>query len=260
VATPLAPGKRLAEKLLGTLPKLDPRRRELYRGQFSNQQCWAWGDRTWSANVLADAERTIGRANVLLTNHTVPGYPLARLAWLCELTVELKRAIAEDDLPELRVRLGETRALARRATTLRTKAVNRIKAVLMGNRPALADLARGRIDKPTPQRWPGVLRVLAHRARTLIDDDATSLLAEDSAVNAELITSLEALADELDALVPTTWRGAVTNDSTVTSHLEGRVLRELAFACDRVRAARAEGVAVGSLPLPPSVRAASRRR
>jgi len=246
--------------LLQTLPLLEERRRTLYRAQFTELQCRAWGDRTWAKDVLRDAERTIGIARSLLTKDDVPGYPLMRLSWLCELVVALQREVADDGLDDLKVARGNTRALAERAKKLGTQATDRLKAVLQGNRAALADLSKKRIDKPTPWQWVGVLTRLADEGRKLREDEDTALLADDCALTPEFLDSLDALANELGELVPTTWRGVGTNDSTMTSHLEGRVLRELAFLCDQVKAARRGGSTVGALNLPPSVRAASRRR
>lgn len=259
-AAPKAPGKRLPQKLLSTLPPLEERRRALYRAQFTDLQCRAWGDRTWSKDVLPDAERTIGIARSLLTKHDVPGYPLVRLRWLCELVVELQREVADDGLDDLKVARGNTRALAEQATKVRTQATNRLKAVLQGNRAALAALSKKRIHNPTPWQWVGELTRLADEGRRLREDEDTALLADDCALTTGFLDSLDALANELSELVPTTWRGVGTNDSAMTNALEGRVLRELAFLCDRVKAARRGGTTVGALPLPPSVRAASRRR
>ena len=73
--------KRLAEKLLERLPPVDKKRRSLYRNQFTELQCRDWGNRTSSGAVLADAERTIGKANGVLMKHAVPGYPLFRSGW-----------------------------------------------------------------------------------------------------------------------------------------------------------------------------------
>ena len=259
-AAPKAPGKRLPEKLLPTLPPLEERRRALYRAQFTDLQCRAWGDRTWSKDVLRDAERTIGIARSLLTKHDVPGYPLVRLRWLCELVVELQREVADDGLDDLKVARGNTRALAERAKKVRTQATNRLKAVLQGNRAALAALSKKRIHNPSPWQWVGELTRLADEGRRLREDEDTALLADDCALTTGFLDSLDALANELAELVPTTWRGVGTNDSAMTNALAGRVLRELAFLCDRVKAARRGGTTVGALPLPPSVRAGSRRR
>jgi hypothetical protein len=259
-AAPKSPGKRLPEKLLQTLPPLEERRRTLYRAQFTELQCRAWGDRTWAKDVLRDAERTIGVARALLTKDEVPGYPLVRLRWLCELVVALQQEVADDGLEDLKVARGNTRALAARASALRTQATHRLKAVLQGNRAALAALSQRRIVKPTPWQWVGELTRLADEGRKLRADEDTALLADDCALTPGFLDSLDALANELAELVPTTWRGVGTNDSAVTSHLEGRVLRELAFLCDQVKAARRGGAPVGALPLPPGVRAASRRR
>lgn len=259
-AAPKAQGKRLPEKLLPTLPPLEERRRALYRAQFTDLQCRAWGDRTWSKDVLRDAERSIGIARSLLTKHDVPGYPLVRLRWLCELVVELQKAVADDALEDLSAARSDTRALADRARRLKGQALDRMKAVLEGNRAAIAALTRRTIEKPTPQQWPRVLQTLAAQGRRLREGEDTALLAEDCALTPEFLASLDALADQLAEQVTTTWRAVGTNDSVSTSQVEGRVLRELAVLCDRVAAARRDGAAIAALPIPPSVRAASRRR
>lgn len=253
-------GKRLAQKLLETLPELDATRRKLYRAQFSELQCRDWGDRTWGKDVLRDAERTVGAAHALLKAVDVPGFPLVRLRWLCELIVELQRAIEEDALPEHRVLRGEAKTLAARARRLRTQATNRLKAALVGNGAALTALSKEQPSKPTPQQLPGLLEKLAARGRALRKDEALVLLADDAALTDEYLASLQQLANELTLAVQATFGGPRTNDSVATSHAEGRVLRELAFLCDQVKKAREGGTTVDALPLPPTVRAASRRK
>ena len=154
----------------------------------------------------------------------------------------------------------EAEALAERARTLRTTAKNRLKAALEGNPGALNALSKEQPEKATPQQLPDLLGKLAARGRALREDEDLVLLADDAALTPDFLASLDELANELTEKVQETFKASGTNDSSLTNPLEGRVLRELAYLCDRVTNARKEGITIASVPLPRSVRSASRRK
>ncbi len=260
--TPTMPpaGPRLAQQQLKTLPRPTEARRRLYRAQFTDLQCRAWGDRTWAKSVLADAERVIGAAAPALREHEVPGYPLVRLGWLCELTVALEHALRDDALDERATERRDAFSAGQRAEVLRRRAVNRLKAMAPGDVAFQKRVRRNDARRSTPQQLRVVLRRLADFVVGLRQDADLRLLADDCGLTTAFLDELEAAAKALDVLVPKTWRAGPTNDSAATSVIEGRVLREVAFLHDCVARARADGSPVPHLNLPRSAHTASRRR
>ena len=252
--------KRIAAKLKARLPKLEERRRALYRGQFTDEQCRAWGSRTWARDVLGDAERTLGVTMKVLEQHEVPGYPKHRLAWLCELVIALEAAIAEDDLPALRMMRREAKAQAQKLDPLRRKLVSALQRLAPADALHLRRVASANDTKPSPQGQYRTLEALAQLARQVRSTADQRLLADDCGLTEALIEQAEAEAAALRPVVAETWGRHSTNDSVGTSTIEGRVLREMAYLHDAIATARSEGVAVDERPLPRTARIASRRR
>jgi hypothetical protein len=252
--------ERTAARLLKTLPTLDERRRRIYRAQFTDAQCRAWGSRTWARNVLGDAERTVGAASKVLRKREVPGYPLHRLAWLCELIVALQKSIEDDDLPTQRHVRAEAQRASSNADPLRRRLVAALQQLAPANAAYLRRISQLNVTTPTPQRRAKTLEDLAAFARTQRRSADERLLADDCGLTEAFLAEVESIAVELRAAVEASWAAPLTNDSMATSAVEGRVLRELAFLHDAFSMARALGTAVPAVPLPRTARIASRRR
>jgi hypothetical protein len=252
--------ERAAARLLKTLPKLDERRRRLYRAQFTDVQCRAWGSRTWARNVLGDAERTVGAASKVLHKREVTGYPLHRLAWLCELVVALQQSIEDDDLPTQRLVRAEARGHSARVDPLRRRLVAALKRLAPADAPYQRRVAALNDPKPSPQGQYEALDLLVPFARAQRATADARLLADDCGLTEALIEEVEAASSALRVVVQGTWANQATNDSGTTSTVEGRVLRELAYLHDAFATAREVDLAVPAIPLPRTARIASRRR
>jgi hypothetical protein len=178
---------RIGAKLVKTLPRLDDRRRQAYRGQFTDAQCRAWGARTWAATVLGEAERAIGSAARLIAKAEVPGYPKQRLAWLAELLVELEASIAQDDLPTQKRIRAEARGRAEAVDRLRRQLVAALQRLAPADAAYLRRVSALNVSNPAPQRLVQTLVGLVRLARQQRSTDDARLLADDCGLTEALL-------------------------------------------------------------------------
>ena len=212
----------VALKLLETLPPLDARRRRAYLGAFTDAQCEAWGARTKAEAVVREAERFVGAVAAALSR-PVTGYGPARLAWLCTLVTELHDSVEVDKAaPGTEARAG----LLALADTARKKLATGLVSAGTGDDAFLQAVA----DRDEP----GALA---------LESTLTGLLqlADDAGLSEAFLSSVSALTDALRDANERAFTAAPGHDSAETNRVEGRVLREMAFALAMLRRARADG-------------------
>ena len=239
--------KRLAAKVLATLPALDADCRAAYRAAFSDAQCEAWAAQTKADAVLAEAERALGAVHARLRRGPLGGYSLRRLAWLCELMVALESAVAEQRAAE------KTEARARRDAAVDTAVRARRRLVVALQSMAGGDEGRRRLiaahndASKTPQVLVSTVTGLVELARAWRREQLGAVLAEDAGLTDDVLAALADAALALREATEATFGGEV-NDSADTARVEGRVLRELGFLRRCLEGARELGDAVPAFP------------
>jgi len=239
--------QRLAVKLLTALPPLDERRRRVYRAAFSDEQCDAWGRRTKAENVEGEAERFVGTLDAILKKGDIGGYSRYRLSWLCHLVGELNDAIDSDGASSADAARTERAAAVAIADKARKRLVNGLLSVALGNKAFTKEIT----DRNEPNLAPHALEStltgllqLAVRARRFEDG---ALLSDDAGLTEEFLSSISAITEALRESNEATYSENRGNDSARTNRIEGRVLREMAFAYATMRRAREAGEAVPAI-------------
>jgi len=239
---------RIAMKLLNTLPPIDARRRKLYLAAFTHEQCASWGDRTKANSVFAESERFAGFLGDTLKK-PVTGYSLHRLAWLCQLITELDDAIDGDaaaNKTEQRTERGGVFALADRA---RRRLASGLMAAATGNALFLKEITDRNETTQVAHTLESSLTGLLQLALRLRRSDDGELLADDVGLTQDFLSSVSAMTDQLRLANERTFGGDGGNDSMATNLVEGRVLREMAFALRTLRRAKEDGEVL-KLPTP----------
>lgn len=222
----------IAVKTLGELPAVDHRLRAAYKSAFSDEQCDAWGELTKAKEVLAEAGRWVTAMSATLKKGPVGGYSLRRLAYLCELLVQLEDEIEKTS--DAGQRSGARRSATHLALKLKQDLLNRLY-LIVGGRLDLRALITDR-DEPgdSPQTIRDSLTGLIDLASRWRRDPVIEMLADDADLaEVRLNAAYNALenltrADE-DTADLTQFNGG---DTPSVNRIEGRVLRELKLAQD----------------------------
>jgi hypothetical protein len=239
---------RIAMKLLETLPPIDAKRRRAYLGAFTDEQCDAWGTRTKATAVLLEAERFVGSVATALKK-PVTGYGPARLAWLCSLVAELHDAVESDKSSsgdDARTERAGQFALANKA---RKKLATGLVSAGTGNDEFVKEVTDRNEASTSAHALESTLTGLLQLAMRLRRNELGELLANDAGLTEEFLSSVSAMTDSLRESNERTFTVMRGQDSAETNRIEGRVLREMAFALRSLRRAKADGEAV-NMPLP----------
>jgi len=241
------PKSRLAVKLLGELPPLDERRRRVFRLAFSDEQCKAWGDTTKAAAVLAEAERFISELNGALKKRAPTGYTKNRLSWLASLVNELEDAVDGDGASA-----GDSSRVKRAgaievADKTRKKLVNGLLAASSGDANSRKQVTDRNESSKTPHVLESTLTGLLQLAVQLRRTDDGEVLADEVGLSEAFLSSVSGVVESLRAANEATYDAPRNQDSVTTNLIEGRVLREMAFAVTTFRNAREAGETVVGL-------------
>lgn len=240
---------RLALKLLAKLPALDEQRRRVYLRAFTDKQCDAWAERSRAAALFGEAERFIGQVHSAMKKPIVE-YSAHRFAWLCQLVVELRAAIDADGAESA----AEARARRDRTFEQLDDARRRLASALadaaLGN-DTLTNQVQDRNDQPrgSPRILEQSVSGLLQLATSLRESADGALIADDVGLTAEVLTSVATALDTFTEANQRTFTTDTTRDSPPTNRIEGRVLREMAFALRALRRAKENGAAI-NLPSP----------
>lgn len=249
---------RIAMKLLGTLPPIDAKRRRIYLRAFTDEQCDSWGDRTKANSVHAEAERFAGALGTALKK-PVTGYSLHRLAWLCQLITELDDAIASDEASsknEERTDRAGTFALADKA---RRKLASALTAAATGDAAFLKEVTDRNETSKTPHVLESTLTGLLQLALRLRRSEDGEVLADDVGLTQDFLSSVSAMTDQLREANERTFTVERGKDSAATNRIEGRVLREMAYAVKTLRRAKEDGETINAPPPGPNLTAILKR-
>lgn len=237
-----APAKaRLAVKLLTELPPLDERRRRVYRAAFTDEQCDAWGKRTKAENVEGEAERFVGTLSSIMKKGDVGGYSRYRLSWLCHLVGELNDAIDADGAGSADSARTERAAAVAIANKARKRIVNGLMSVAQGNEAFTKQITDRNESSLAPHALESTLTGLLQLAVQARRSDDGALLCDDAGLSEEFLSSISAITEALRESNEATYSEDRGTDSTRTNRIEGRVLREMAFALSTLRRAREAG-------------------
>lgn len=244
---------RIAVKLLTELPPLDERRRRVFRAAFTDEQCAAWGDSTKAASVLAEAERFIGQLHAALKKPAPTGYSLARLTWLTGLVNELGDAVANDAAAQKNEARTERSGAVEVADKIRRKLANGLMAASTGNAAFRKEVTDRNESNKAAHALESTLTGLLQLAVRLRMSDDGEVLADECGLTEHFLSSVSAVADSLRAANEASYTAEAGRDSTTTNIIEGRVLREMAFAVITFRRAREDGEPVVALTPGPNV-------
>lgn len=243
--------QRVAIKLLTQLPPLDERRRRVFRAAFSDEACAAWGDQTKAEAVLAEAERALGELHAALKKASPTGYGLNRLSWLTGLVNELGDAIDADAAALSGGAQSERAGAIEVADKIRRTLANALTAASTGNEAFRAEvLARNEDNRAAHALESSLAGLLQLAVRLRLSDDG-EVLADEVGLTEAFLSSVSAVTDSLRAANEATYAAEPGADSAATNVIEGRVLRELAFAVDTFRRAREAGEPVAALKAGP---------
>lgn len=233
-------------KVLSELPPLDERRRRVYRQAFSEEQCLDWGSRTKAAAVHGDAERFVGAVHAILKKGPVTGYSKNRLAWLAHLVGELSDAVASDSAgSSSRAERAASVAIADRA---RRTLVAGLMSVGEGREAFVKQVTDRNESSKTPHVMESTLTGLLQLAVQARRSPDVELLCEDAGLTEGFLSSVSALIESLRESNEAAYGEQSGIDSQRTNAIEGRVLREMAFAWNAFRRAREAGEVVGNIP------------
>ncbi|MDP3233772.1 MAG: hypothetical protein Q8S33_31975 [Myxococcales bacterium] len=243
-----APAKqRAAVKLLTSLPPLDERRRRVYRAAFTDEQCDAWGKRTKAENVEGEAERFVGTLDSILKKGDIGGYSRYRLSWLCHLVGELNDAVDADGADSADSSRTERAAAVAIADKARKRIVNGLLSVALGNKAFTKQITDRNESNLAPHALESTLTGLLQLAVQARRSEDGALLSDDAGLTEEFLSSVSAITEALRESNEATYSEDRGNDSARTNRIEGRVLREMAFALTTMRRAREAGDAVPSM-------------
>ncbi len=244
----------LAQRLLERLPPLSSARRAAYASSFTDAQCDAWGTRTKAANVLAEGNRWASVASSALLKQPVLGYSAARLAWLCELLIQLDDAVASQKAGSGdHVRGARTAAVAV-ADKCRRELASLLYAVAGGRADLRHQVAERNESAQTPHVLASTLTGLVQLAIAFRRFPVLELLCEDAGLNEALLTRAYSAAELLTTANEKTFTAAREVDSAETNRIEGRVLREMKLLMTQFQMAKEMGQAVSVLAPSASIR------
>jgi hypothetical protein len=249
-----APAKaRGAVKLLTSLPPLDERRRRVFRAAFTDEQCKAWGDTTKAPNVLIEAERFIGELNVALKKVVPTGYSLNRLTWLASLVNDLHDAVEADEASQNDAGRTERAGAIEVADKTRRKLANALMAASTGSKAFRKEVTdRNESNRAAHALESSLAGMLQLAVRLRMSDDGEAL-ADETGLTEAFLSSVSAVTDSLRSANEATYTSEGGRDSTTTNVIEGRVLREMAFAVSTFRRAREDGELAAALKVGPLV-------
>lgn len=243
-----APAKqRAAVKLLTSLPPLDERRRRVYRAAFTDEQCDAWGKRTKAENVEGEAERFVGTLDSILKKGDIGGYSRYRLSWLCHLVGELNDAVDADGAGSADSSRTERAAAVAIADKARRRIVNGLLSVAQGNKSFTKQITDRNEANQAPHALESTLTGLLQLAVQARRSEDGALLSDDAGLTEEFLSSVSAITEALRESNEATYSEDRGTDSARTNRIEGRVLREMAFALSTMRRAREAGEAVPAI-------------
>jgi hypothetical protein len=239
---------RIAMKLLETLPPIDAKRRRAYLGAFTDEQCDAWGVSTKAEAVLGEAERFVGEvANVL--KKPVTGYSHPRLAWLCTLVADLHEAVESDKAAGTSAARTERHGVFALADKARKKLASGLVAAGTGNASFQKEVTDRNDSSSSAYALQTTLTGLVQLALRLRRSEEGEILADDAGITESFLSSVSAMVDSLSEANERTFATEKGRDSATTNRVEGRVLREMAFALRALRRAKEDGEAL-TLPIP----------
>ena len=243
-----APAKaRVAVKLLTSLPPLDERRRRVYRAAFTDEQCDAWGKRTKAESVEGEAERFVGTLDGILKKGDIGGYSRYRFSWLCHLVGELNDAIDSDGAGSADSARTERAAAVAIANKARKRIVNGLLSVTQGNAAFTKQITDRNESSLAPHALESTLTGLLQLAVQARRSEDGALLSDDAGLTEEFLSSVSAITEALRESNEATYSTDRGTDSQRTNRIEGRVLREMAFAMSTLRRAREAGDDVPSI-------------
>ncbi len=247
-----APAKqRLAVKLLTELPPLDERRRRVFRAAFTDEQCKAWGDETKAAAVAAEAERFVGELHAALKKGAPTGYSLNRLTWLTSLVNDLHDAVEADEASQNNGERTERAGAIEVADKTRRKLANALTAASTGSKAFRKEVTDRNESNRAPHALESSLAGLLQLAVRLRMSDDGEALADETGLTETFLSSVSAVTDGLRTANEATYTSEGGRDSTTTNAIEGRVLREMAFAVTTYRRAREDGELTAALKVGP---------
>lgn len=246
----------LAVKVLGQLPALDSRLRMAFRLGYSDEQCEAWGTRTKATDVLREASGWVTALHGALRQQTVAGYSQRRLAFLCELLIELEDEIAATTAnADGEAQRGARQSALSLASRVRLDLAQRLTVVAAGREELLAAVAEREASGPSMGAVRDSLAGLIDLATKWRRDPVLQLLADDADLTVERLTAAfnaqESLGRVDEALRPAV---ASEGDAVSVNLIEGRILRELQLAQKAFASARDAGVDVPALVSGPTLR------
>jgi hypothetical protein len=252
--------------LLARLPRLDDVQREAFSGQYSDAECTALGAKTQSGTVRATAFAWAADTAVALADAaTAKGvrYGATRLAWLVELIVALDSARgAARDTAGAHEDVRTTRdLLRRRARDVRVELGAALDAVVRNHPDDEAALGAARFGEARTddllvaslERLAGL--VVAFASRALRDADMRHRLEAACVTPEDADVARDAASDFANAREGVALGGQSQGgkDTPAVNLVEGRVLFEML----RLRAARdqarARGLPLSALIVPPSL-------
>jgi hypothetical protein len=245
--------QRFAVKLLTELPPLDERRRRVFRSAFSDEQCRAWGDTTKATSVLAEAERFIGQLHAALKKGVPTGYSLNRLTWLTSLVNELHDAVDADQASQNSAGRTERTGAIELADKTRRKLANALIAASTGSKAFRKEVTERNESNRAAHALESSLAGLLQLAVRLRMSDDGEALADETGLTETFLSSVSAVTDGLRSANEATYTSEGGHDSTTTNAVEGRVLRELAFAVSTFRRSREDGESTAALRVGPLI-------
>lgn len=257
-AAPATKSPRVAMKLLGSLPPIDAQRRRVYLRAFTDAQCDAWGDRTKAPVVHAEADRFVGALAPLMKTPII-GYSPHRFAWLCQLVTELDDAISSDESGRVSDARTERAGAFELANKARKRLASGLIAAAMGDEQATKIVTDRNETPEAPHQMESTLTGLLQLATQLRRTDDGELIADDVGLTADFLSSVSAMIDGLREANDRTYSVERGGDSAQTNRIEGRVLREMAFAVRTLRRAKEDGAAI-NVPVPGGQLAALMRK
>jgi hypothetical protein len=240
----IQPTKSLALRLLEDLPPLGSVHKAAFASSFSDAQCDAWGTRTKASNVLAEANRWVSIAATTLKKQPVLGYSKARLAWLCQLLLQLEDAVlAQQNSNGDHARTARSAAVAV-ADKCRRELTTLLYAVAGGRADLRQQVAERNENSPTPHVLASTLTGLVQLAMDFRRYPLLEVLCDDAGLDETLLSRTFAAAEALSAANEKTFTAARDVDAAETNRIEGRVLREMKVMMTQFEAAKTLGQAV----------------
>lgn len=226
------------DELLADLPRLTDDARAAFRGQLTDAQCAALGQKTRSALVVREALdwAAIMHAAIAAQPHALRRYGATRLSWFVECVRELERAIlAQQAIRSQTHAVGLGVDLARTAAMAVRNDLRETLQILAGadarEKDAVARALESDRDDEGLARSLHALGDLAGGWLARHDAVATTLVASVSLSRGD-VESAHTAADELSGAIAADAGAPVDSlrDASAVNVAEGRVLAEMRLA------------------------------